>query len=193
MRTIAALTLATLVVSASVRADDREAVPVVSEPGDVASLIYTAGTTGPSKGCMITHGYMMNLARLVLRITSRREDEVSWTPLPLFHVNGISSVLSTMVLGSTLGVSSRFSVSGFWPEIERHELVRFADPNRLGHARQVLELNRIERPLIAGQTNRRPGRSRHDVGTETHFANRVGDPGDFLFGGARFHYDEHGL
>ena len=81
----------------------------------------------------------------------------------------------------------------FRPEIERHELVRFADPNRLRHARQVLELNRIERPLIAGQTNRRPGRSRHDVGTETHFANRVGDPGDFLFGGARFHYDEHGL
>jgi hypothetical protein len=31
------------------------------------------------------------------------------------------------------------------------------------------------------------------VGTETHFANRVGDPRDFLFGGARFHYDEHSL
>jgi carnitine-CoA ligase len=89
-------------------------------PSELSTLIYTAGTTGPSKGCMVSHGYTLNLARQYLQVTTRRSDEHSWTPLPLFHFNAWTcSVVATAVLGSSATIAARFSVSGFWPEIER--------------------------------------------------------------------------
>jgi carnitine-CoA ligase len=89
-------------------------------PADLSTLIYTAGTTGPSKGCMITHSYTLNMARQYLEVTTRRPDEIAWTSLPLFHFNAWAcTVVATAMLGSTASVAHRFSVSGFWPEIER--------------------------------------------------------------------------
>lgn len=89
-------------------------------PGDLCSLIYTSGTSGRSKGCMISHRYMTHLGRQVLANTSRQRDEVLWTPLPLFHINATATaVVSTMLLGGRVAIAPRFSLSGFWPEIER--------------------------------------------------------------------------
>ncbi|WP_197746649.1 AMP-binding protein [Mycobacterium saskatchewanense] len=87
---------------------------------DLSTLIYTAGTTGPSKGCMITHAYTLNMARQYLEVTTRRRDELAWTPLPLFHFNAWAcTVVATALLGSSAAVAPRFSVSRFWSEIER--------------------------------------------------------------------------
>ncbi|MGQ0534012.1 MAG: AMP-binding protein [Caulobacteraceae bacterium] len=87
-------------------------------PSDLAMLIYTAGTTGPSKGCMISHNYAFNLARQAA--ASRVPDDILWTPLPLFHFNATcAATLGTAVAGNTIVLFSRFSLSKFWPEIER--------------------------------------------------------------------------
>ena len=102
--------------------DEQPATPIRVDvaPSELSTLIYTAGTTGPSKGCMISHGYTLNLVRQYLQVTTRRSDEHAWTPLPLFHFNAWTcSVLATAVLGSSATIAPRFSVSGFWPEIER--------------------------------------------------------------------------
>lgn len=89
-------------------------------PADLSTLIYTAGTTGPSKGCMITHAYTVNMARQYLEVTTRRAGETTWTSLPLFHFNAWAcSVVATALLGATASIAPRFSVSNFWPEIER--------------------------------------------------------------------------
>lgn len=90
------------------------------DPADLAMLIYTSGTTGPSKGCMIPYNYMCNLARLQLRAGPVSADDITFTPLPLFHLNAVCvGVVATILTGSRLVVAPRFSVSGFWPEIER--------------------------------------------------------------------------
>ena len=90
------------------------------DPADLAMLIYTSGTTGPSKGCMIPYNYMCNLARLQLRAGPATADDITYTPLPLFHLNAVCvGVVATILTGSRLVVAPRFSVSGFWPEIER--------------------------------------------------------------------------
>jgi crotonobetaine/carnitine-CoA ligase len=69
---------------------------------------------------MITHSYTLNMARQYLEVTTRRPDEVAWTSLPLFHFNAWAcTVVATAMLGSTASIAHRFSVSGFWPEIER--------------------------------------------------------------------------
>jgi crotonobetaine/carnitine-CoA ligase len=94
--------------------------PDVNAPADLAMLIYTAGTTGPSKGCMISHNYVCNLARQVLVNDNRTADDINWTALPLFHMNATGgSILSSMLVGARVAIFPRFSVSRFWPEIQR--------------------------------------------------------------------------
>ncbi|HHM5199381.1 TPA: AMP-binding protein [Pseudomonas aeruginosa] len=105
---------------ASLLSDDTSEPGVDVQPGDLAMLIYTGGTTGPSKGCMISHNYTCSLARQMLMITNRDETTITWTPLPLFHFNAVAtSVLCNMMVGAQVAIYPRFSVSNFWPEIER--------------------------------------------------------------------------
>jgi carnitine-CoA ligase len=83
-------------------------------------LIYTGGTTGPSKGCAVSNGFVLNVARRYLQCSGRTADEVDWSPLPMFHLNVVAQpILSSVLLGGTAAIASKFSVSGFWPEVER--------------------------------------------------------------------------
>ena len=100
-------------------ADDRP-VDTPVRPADLACFIYTAGTTGPSKGCMLSHNYMVSLSDQIARAWERRPDDVVLTPLPLFHFNAIATcVIGTLVVGGRAAIARRFSVSGFWPEVQR--------------------------------------------------------------------------
>lgn len=89
-------------------------------PSDLATFIYTGGTTGPSKGCMLSHNYHEGLARQIGLCWKRTADDVVWTPLPLFHFNAIvTAVLGPLVYGGRSAIYRRFSVSNFWPEMNR--------------------------------------------------------------------------
>ena len=90
------------------------------QPSDLACLIYTSGTTGPSKGCMISYNFMCNLARLQLRAGPANENDVTITPLPLFHMNALCvSITASILVGARAAILPRFSVSNFWQEVER--------------------------------------------------------------------------
>jgi crotonobetaine/carnitine-CoA ligase len=94
--------------------------PVAVRPGDLATFVYTGGTTGPSKGCMLSHNYHEALARQIGICWERTADDVVWTPLPLFHFNAIvTAVLGPLVYGGRAAIYRRFSVSNFWPEMNR--------------------------------------------------------------------------
>jgi len=95
-------------------------IPDENKPADLCMLIFTGGTTGPSKGCMISHNYACNLARQILKREARTEKTVNWTPLPFFHMNALGgSILSSAMVGARVAVFPRFSVSKFWEDIER--------------------------------------------------------------------------
>ena len=50
----------------------------------------------------------------------RTADDVVWTPLPLFHFNAIvTAVLGPLIYGGRAAIEHRFSVSRFWPEMNR--------------------------------------------------------------------------
>ena len=90
------------------------------QPQDLSCLIYTAGTTGPSKGCMLSYNFMCNLARLQLRAGPASDADITITPLPLFHMNAVCvGVLSNILVGARVAILPRFSVSNFWPEVRR--------------------------------------------------------------------------
>ncbi|PXV71665.1 AMP-binding protein [Sinimarinibacterium flocculans] len=108
-----------LSLESTLSADDRDP-GYEPKPSDLSMLIYTGGTTGPSKGCMISHNYACNLARQANDCTERDETSVMWTALPLFHLNATAaSLLATMMSGGRVVLAPRFSVSNFWPDIER--------------------------------------------------------------------------
>lgn len=102
------------------RGSDESPPDIRIKPGDLAFLIYTSGTTGPAKGCMISHNFVCSLARQSNWIYKITEDDVMWTPLPLFHLNAIAvSMMAAMLVGGRVAIVPRFSVSNFWPEIQR--------------------------------------------------------------------------
>jgi crotonobetaine/carnitine-CoA ligase len=99
---------------------DDEPPTVEVRPSDLATFIYTGGTTGPSKGCMLSHNYHGGLAEQIGICWRRTSDDVVWTPLPLFHFNAIvTAVLGPLVFGGRAAIYRRFSVSNFWPEMNR--------------------------------------------------------------------------
>src|SRR5262249_24508847 len=82
---------------------------VTVTPADLACFIYTAGTTGPSKGCMLPHNYIVSLADQIARTWQRRPDDIVLTPLPLFHFNAISvCVVGSLINGGSAAIERRF-------------------------------------------------------------------------------------
>ncbi|MEY2433065.1 MAG: carnitine-CoA ligase [Acidimicrobiaceae bacterium] len=93
---------------------------VAIRPSDLATFVYTGGTTGLSKGCMLSHNYHAALARQIGTCWKTTADDVIWTPLPLFHFNAlVTAVLGALVFGGRGAIERRFSVSNFWPEMNR--------------------------------------------------------------------------
>jgi carnitine-CoA ligase len=87
---------------------------------DLATFVYTGGTTGPSKGCMLSHNYHAALAAQIGACWERTAEDVLWTPLPLFHFNAITTaVVGPLLFGGRAAIYLKFSVSAFWREINR--------------------------------------------------------------------------
>ena len=86
---------------------------------DVTLLLYTSGTTANPKGCMHSHSTMLHEA-VSLGIDRLRMTDTDrfWSPLPLFHVGGIDTVLSSLVAGCTF-----CHVGLFEPGVALHQLV----------------------------------------------------------------------
>ena len=88
---------------------------------DLVAVMYTSGTTGPSKGVMITHAHAYEYALGVVELLELEEDDIYYNPLPLFHIAGQwAAVYACLVAGATVVVSGKFSLEGFWPDVNRH-------------------------------------------------------------------------
>ncbi|MFF2847661.1 AMP-binding protein [Streptomyces sp. NPDC058001] len=101
------------------RGNDDTPIAITARPGDLSMLIYTSGTTGVSKGCMISYNFILNQGRQSNQAVPPLPSDVMYTPLPLFHAAALDVVLSGLLSLTRVAISVRFSVSGFWAEIER--------------------------------------------------------------------------
>lgn len=88
-------------------------------PSDLAMILYTSGTTGPSKGCMICHNHVCNTGFKMATGSDLGHEDTFWTPLPLFHMGAAGFLVGCIQLGAKASIYRQFSVSNFWPEIER--------------------------------------------------------------------------
>jgi crotonobetaine/carnitine-CoA ligase len=94
--------------------------PHVVDAHDAAMVMFTSGTTGRSKGCLLSHRYAVRQSELMVAQLGLREDDVLYCPFPLFHLDGsVLTVMPALVLGATAAIGERFSVSRFWGDIAR--------------------------------------------------------------------------
>jgi crotonobetaine/carnitine-CoA ligase len=88
--------------------------PEVAEH-DLVAIMYTSGTTGPSKGVRVTHAHAYMYANLAAQALELTAGDVYYAPLPLFHIAGQwALVYASLQLGATAVVRRRFSAGEFW-------------------------------------------------------------------------------
>ncbi|PVB59680.1 malonyl-CoA synthase [Labrenzia sp. 011] len=63
--------------------------PVVCGPDDLAAILYTSGTTGRSKGAMLSHDNLLSNARTLADLWRFSENDVLLHALPIFHTHGL--------------------------------------------------------------------------------------------------------
>jgi malonyl-CoA/methylmalonyl-CoA synthetase len=68
---------------------------------DLAALVYTSGTTGRSKGAMISHGNLSSNALTLIDLWRFQPQDVLLHALPIFHVHGLFVALNTTLLNAS--------------------------------------------------------------------------------------------
>jgi carnitine-CoA ligase len=85
-------------------------------PGDLAAIVYTSGTTGPAKGCLISSAYFVHIGEAWCGASELVPDDVVFTAFPLFHLSGQALALMACLTGGiTLVIERAFSAAGFMP------------------------------------------------------------------------------
>ena len=87
---------------------------------DLACILYTSGTTGRSKGAMLTHRNLSSNALALHRIWGFQASDVLLHTLPLFHVHGLFVALNTILLnGGRMIFHTRFEAAAAIAALQR--------------------------------------------------------------------------
>jgi crotonobetaine/carnitine-CoA ligase len=85
--------------------------------GDTSMILYTSGTTGPSKGVLCPHAQWYWWGVKTGEILGIDRDDVLYTCLPLSHANALNTFVQALLWGATFALGPRFSASAFWTRI----------------------------------------------------------------------------
>jgi len=109
---------------------------VVVQPGDIAFLQYTGGTTGVAKGAMLTHRNLianMLQASAWVKAVARPGQETIITALPLYHIFALTANgLVFLELGShNILITNPRDMQGFVKELKKHRFTAITGVNTL--------------------------------------------------------------
>ncbi|MFN7645451.1 MAG: AMP-binding protein [Burkholderiales bacterium] len=103
---------------------------------DTQTIVYTSGTTGPSKGVMCPQSQGHGIGRALTLDYGYTPDDVLYACLPLFHVNALwYSCYAALWADATVALSPRFSATRFWDEIRESRATQF---NSLGAMTNII-------------------------------------------------------
>ena len=103
---------------------------------DLYLIMFTSGTTGPSKGVMSPHSQGHAVGRAVANGFGLRPDDILYACLPLFHGNAIwYTCYAALWADAAVALVARFSVSRFWDDIRRFGATQF---NTLGAMTNII-------------------------------------------------------
>ncbi len=89
-------------------------------------IMFTSGTTGPSKGSVMPHNYPIHLSEMFTEVAGYTEKDRIYNALPLFHGNAqLCSMMPALYSGAQMVLIERFSASRFWEEVKRYGCTEF--------------------------------------------------------------------
>lgn len=95
----------------SIRSDGE--VDPVDDGRTTAAILFTSGTTGAAKGCMVSHGYFVKSAACYGRSLEVCDSDVVYSAFPLFHGAGLATAVMALVSQATYVNPGAFHASRF--------------------------------------------------------------------------------
>jgi len=93
---------------------------------DPFTIMYTSGTTGPSKGSLMPHNYGIYMGEVICEIADYNEKDCLYNALPLFHGNAqLLSAFPALMSGARMVLKERFSAGAFWSDIKKYACTEF--------------------------------------------------------------------
>lgn len=92
----------------------KEKMPPPVKASDTAVILYTSGTTGPSKGVCCPQAQLFWWGMYSARALGIREGDVLMTMLPVFHTNALNAFYQALLNGCEFVLEPKFTASGFW-------------------------------------------------------------------------------
>ncbi len=93
---------------------------------DPFGIMFTSGTTGPSKGALMPQNYALYMGQMVQDMADYGEDDCLYNALPLFHGNAqFLSTMPALMSGARMVLAPRFSASRFWEEVRAYDCTEF--------------------------------------------------------------------
>lgn len=89
--------------------------PVESQPWDAPVIIFTSGTTGPSKA--VVTSYVQEWTTAMATYGYMRADDRMLVNLPMFHVGGIAAITAALARGGSVALFESFDTRRFWETV----------------------------------------------------------------------------
>lgn len=102
-------------------------------PYDTSCIVFTSGTTGQSKGVMMSQSHQLSFGQSFREIVGLTERDTAYNFLPFFHIAAKFVALGTMLAGGRLVLRNGFSVSNFWSDVRAHDVTVCAAVGGLCH------------------------------------------------------------
>ena len=88
---------------------------------DIGAIMYTSGTTGPSKGVLMPHAHLYLYGHAKIEAIRLTPDDVYYCCMPLFHANALlMQVYSALIVGCRLVLARTFSASRWLDDVRRY-------------------------------------------------------------------------
>jgi len=89
-------------------------------------IMFTSGTTGPSKGSLMPQNYALFMGKVCMETAEYTEKDCLYNALPLFHGNAqLLSTMPALMSGARMVLAERFSASQFWPDVKKYGCTEF--------------------------------------------------------------------
>ncbi len=87
-------------------------------PDSDGLLMYTSGTTGKPKGCLLSHASLISGGACAMNAHHLTPEDRALCVLPLYHINGLCvTLMGPLVSGGSVVMPKKFSASSFWEQI----------------------------------------------------------------------------